>query len=230
MTNDQADDEWRQEIEESKRARAAIEHRKMAIEQIISLTAGILGALVPLIVGIQGLALSWRDGLSVGAAALAGLQLLAISRLRHTLQSVATRVYGAMTSRLKKSAAPVQAAAIAALIRAKRSDQNRAALTLIAAMTIYLAVCIVNKGNPSVLLLIVLAGGVLSVQISALALTYRVRHGLYGTTAYEAREIVSFVLDNADKIDFSGGLGADELDLSERTEKAFVSIWEGVPA
>jgi hypothetical protein len=44
------------------------------------------------------------------------------------------------------------------------------------------------------------------VQIGGIAFEYRVRKGLFGTSDFEAREIIRFALDNAGM--FSGGLGS----------------------
>jgi hypothetical protein len=38
-------------------------------------------------------------------------------------------------------------------------------------------------------------------------LHYRVTHGLFGTNAYEARMMIDFLLENADKTDFTDGNG-----------------------
>jgi hypothetical protein len=48
---------------------------------------------------------------------------------------------------------------------------------------------------------------------------------LFGTNEYEARQIIHFVLDNADDIDFSGGLGGSRLELDEKTQEILNAAW-----
>jgi FtsH-binding integral membrane protein len=79
-------------------------------------------------------------------------------------------------------------------------------------------------------LVILLIAAIVALNSSTLALDYRVSHGLFGTNEYEAREIVRFVLKNAGDSDFSGGLGARDLDLSATTATTLGGVWSGAPA
>ena len=54
-------------------------------------------------------------------------------------------------------------------------------------------------------------------------LKVRVHSGLFGSNESEARELLSFVMNNVTRGDFSGGAGLREIDLAERREA-------GVPA
>ncbi len=46
-----------------------------------------------------------------------------------------------------------------------------------------------------------------SLSIRVRALRYRVKSGLFGTTAHEAREVIGFLVQEVDDIDFKGGSG-----------------------
>ena len=62
-------------------------------------------------------------------------------------------------------------------------------------------------------------------------LEHRIREGVYGSHDYEAREIIQFVLDRANKADFfDGGKVKHLLPDLKTTETRGVSILEGVVA
>ena len=52
---------------------------------------------------------------------------------------------------------------------------------------------------------------ILAVLLNKYSLEYRLRNGFYGTTEYEARELIELILKHADKSDFSDGSGLKEL-------------------
>jgi hypothetical protein len=60
------------------------------------------------------------------------------------------------------------------------------------------------------------------------ALRYRFKHALYGTNEYEARQLISFIVDNADEIDLSGGLGVSEINTDKTAQDILVATWGAV--
>jgi hypothetical protein len=115
---------------------------------------------------------------------------------------------------------------------AHRTHVNRTTASVFLSAALFLALLVNLRWNhvapPALLVLLIAAITVLNG--STLALDYRVSHGLFGTNEQEAREIVRFVLKNAADSDFSGGLGARDLDLSAGTETALAAVWSGAPA
>lgn len=67
-------------------------------------------------------------------------------------------------------------------------------------------------------------------RIGAFAFDFRLKRGLYGTTAAEAREILEFVQRYSDHFDFSGGLGAKSLEYDESENEMLAAAWEGTRA
>jgi hypothetical protein len=120
--------------------------------------------------------------------------------------------------------------AIDAVAHQIHGNRTGASIVLIAALFVVL---LLNLRWPHVApegLLILLIAAIVVLNASTLALDYRVSHGLFGTNEYEAREIVRFVLKNAGDTDFSGGLGARDLDLSAATATTLDGVWSGAPA
>jgi hypothetical protein len=64
-----------------------------------------------------------------------------------------------------------------------------------------------------------------ALYINQKALTYRIRKGVYGTNAYEARELIAYIISNSDKEDFFDGDDPKRLLLppeqDARTEPVF---------
>jgi len=102
------------------------------------------------------------------------------------------------------------ATAIAVLVRYKSRQRSFSLMLLAAAVLGYLLIVSVTGGTISNMMLSVLFLGEVVLVGADIAFTYRVRHGLFGTTEYEARQIIRFVMENSDKYDFSGGIGTTE--------------------
>jgi hypothetical protein len=66
----------------------------------------------------------------------------------------------------------------------------------------------VNFNSWLVLLILLLMGALYSNQK---ILDYRIRKGYYGATEYEAMEIIQFILEHAEDIDFTDGTGTKKL-------------------
>src|SRR4051794_30879466 len=69
---------------------------------------------------------------------------------------------------------------------------------------------------------IVLLGFNILLFLSERVLQYRIRHGMYGTNEYEAREVVHFLLRHAKDTNFSGGSGLrEDAQLDELVERDY---------
>lgn len=117
--------------------------------------------------------------------------------------------------------------AIGAVIEDRRSRQLAASLVLLGAILVYLFLTVYWGIQVGTLVIVILVGGIVLLNVGSISLNYRVANGLYGTNEYEAREIIRFVLENADDIDFSGGLGARDLDLCAEEKRAATEAWDG---
>lgn len=62
-----------------------------------------------------------------------------------------------------------------------------------------------------------LAAAAILLESSFVAFLWRLKRGLYGTTEYEARQVVRFILANAEDIDFSGGLGTRDMAVNDES-------------
>jgi len=122
------------------------------------------------------------------------------------------------------------ATAIGAVIEGRRSTQYVASALLLAAVGALLAIAYITDSEVGVPTIWILSAGVVLINLSGILLNYRVAKGLYGTNEYEAREIVHFVLEHAEDVDFSAGLGAHDLEFSAESERAIAAVWEGATA
>ncbi len=73
-------------------------------------------------------------------------------------------------------------------------------------------------------LILFLAG---AIYINQTIFEYRARKGLYGNTDYEAREILGFIFENAEYIDFGDGNGAKRISPEPERETQENIIPEG---
>lgn len=89
--------------------------------------------------------------------------------------------------------------------KAKQLSGAYAILTL--AMTSYILFSFWANRETNAAVLFVISAFFLVVFINEKSLGYRIKHGLYGSNEYEAREILTFILNHADKTDFTSGSG-----------------------
>lgn len=70
---------------------------------------------------------------------------------------------------------------------------------------------------------------ILLLFINQKSLEYRIIHGLYGTTLYETREFIQFIIEHSDKSDFSDGDSLKKFLQEPLEEQEEESIYAGVP-
>ncbi|HEX4496490.1 MAG TPA: hypothetical protein VIE43_12535 [Thermoanaerobaculia bacterium] len=127
--------------------------------------------------------------------------------------------------RSKVAANPGQPVNVLRRFKEQRSDDRALAIALIAGAVPGYEIALELWGRHVSPLFGFIALAAVGVLVAAhLALRYRIRLGLFGTNEYEARQVLHFVLDNADKHDFSGGLGVEDLE----TRKVSVEIPDGL--
>jgi hypothetical protein len=115
--------------------------------------------------------------------------------------------------------------ALAAFAAQRTRNRQAGTLFLLGALCLYVAVCLLISAHLSMGPVVLLAASAALLQLGDTALEYRIRRGLYGTTEYEARQIIQFLLANADDVDLSGSLGAADLILQPEDEPAALGIW-----
>ena len=115
--------------------------------------------------------------------------------------------------------------AIAALVHRKARQRQTASFVLLAALAAYVFITPVLGLLLSRFVIAIGAGACLLLQSAEFSMSYRVRHGLYGTTEYEARQIIAFILNHADRSDLEGGLGAADIQLNAEAEELIQSNW-----
>lgn len=120
--------------------------------------------------------------------------------------------------------------AIDAVVTRARKARDAATALLLLSVGVVIIAGLLTRRTPPIGLLILLGSSLIVINASALALQYRVSRGLFGTTEYEAREIVRFILRHSDTIDLSGGLGAREINTTPATEAAVQAVRAGAPA
>jgi hypothetical protein len=120
--------------------------------------------------------------------------------------------------------------AIGAVVADRRGATYFASLTLLLTLALYLGVTRLSGNVVDLAIVVIIAVAILAINVGAMAFAYRVSHGLYGTTEYEAREIIHFVLARTDNVDFSSGLGARNIDISEEQLLVLTETWTGATA
>jgi FtsH-binding integral membrane protein len=152
------------------------------------------------------------------------------SARQHITSTYETLLRTIDSSKPKTKARTATTTAIDAVAHRIHGNRTSASIVLAGALFLVLALNLRwNQVAPQGLVIMLIAAIVI-LNASTLALDYRVSHGLFGTNEHEAREIVRYVLKNAGDSDFSGGLGARELDLSVTTATTLGGVWSGVPA
>jgi hypothetical protein len=82
---------------------------------------------------------------------------------------------------------------------------TRAYTLLLLSLVVSLGFNLITKTSLDFGLISFLLGLILILFTNQTALEYRIRKGLYGNNEYEAREILQFIIDHADKTDFTSG-------------------------
>ena len=113
------------------------------------------------------------------------------------------------------------------LLRQRRTTFQSLALLIIAYAT-YVAWFALTSATPSVGAPAILVGGILLVLAKEWLFRFRVRSGLYGSSEREAREIVDFILSNADDIDFTDS-GNRKRIISDADVKGIIDDLKGLP-
>ena len=112
----------------------------------------------------------------------------------------------------------------------RRNAQYTASLMVTVSALAYLTFALLTGITVSISVGVIFVLSMAMINGAALALSYRLAHGIYGTNEYEAREILHFILAHSDDTDVSGGLGANDLDLSTEQQESLAGLWEGVRA
>jgi MFS family permease len=151
--------------------------------------------------------------------------LACISAIGKRLRPFAAEQYERIVNALAVQDAAAVSTAIAGIAREKHRDQMIGSATLAAAISSYVLFGWLMGHRGSVWPVVFLGAALLLLNAGMIVSRYRWEHGLYGTSEYEAREIVRFILENADDIDFSDGLGAKNIPLD--SEETFLSdLWQ----
>ena len=80
-----------------------------------------------------------------------------------------------------------------------------ASFLLIFTGSVYVTLSLGYGQEPKIGILAIVVFFFLVFSINQKILTYRIHKGIYGTNEYEAREIITYILSNSDKEDFSDG-------------------------
>lgn len=119
---------------------------------------------------------------------------------------------------------------IVGIFRLKRLNQTQnAILVLIASLLIYLLLPYLVKASINPLIIYILLSCAILVLTNQLVFDYRIRKGLYGRNQWEARQIISFILQNADNIDFTDGGSLKRIITVEDLEEIRESIYPPLP-
>lgn len=188
-----------------------------------------LAVIVMCLIGFLGADLFGEQAALVYVVAAFQVALVVILRIwRVHRVSRHIRVYEQLRSPNARAAADTLTV-IDALARRKDRGQLIGTLALLAAAVFALYGHQAASGT-RLILLVGLLVAVAVLNVGAFAFAYRVSKGLYGTNAYEARELIFFVLRHKEDIDLSGGLGARDLQLDSTVERAVIAAWEGARA
>jgi hypothetical protein len=195
---------------------------KLAEYVFLSLGAFILViALIVARVAVGETAFAWS---AISVFAIWGV-VGGINAITKRMLPFAAEQYERITNALAIQDAAAVSTAIAGIAREKHRDQIVASATLAASIMAYVVIGWVTGQRGSVMPVGILGSALIILNAGMIASRYRWEHGLFGTSEYEAREIVRFVLDNADDIDFSGGLGAREISID--SEETFLNdLWQ----
>lgn len=103
---------------------------------------------------------------------------------------------------------------IVGLLAVNKSGQTATALVILGALlSTYLIGFAILHYPLNFMLLAVTVGLMAMLFIRHKALLFRIRTGLYGTTDYEVRGIIQFIISQSQKRDGSGGSGLSQLEI-----------------
>ena len=169
--------------------------------------------------------------ISIGVSILAVLALFverkysAFSSRLEVYQKILSGVRKRIDVKDRSVPGAMTATAFAAFARRKAKQRNFATIVLLLSLVVHGVVVLFFKWEPSLGVVTVLVGAGLLLQAGEAAMNYRIRHGLYGTNEYEARQMVIFLINNAESSDLAGGLGAGDLEIDSATEKILQYNW-----
>lgn len=148
------------------------------------------------------------------------------------VQKVIKRLLDRREPGLGSPASPAQQAArattaIAAVLDDRRARRGWATAALSASLLAYVALHWITGSAMALGVVLLLMLGLAVNSASAAALEYRVNRGLYGTTEYDAREIIGVVLGHSEDLDPSGGLGDRAIAPDPETVAAIERVWAG---
>ncbi len=136
------------------------------------------------------------------------------------------RLFSSVILKKRDDAVPTAATtAITALARRKTGQRRAATIALLVSLAVYAVSRLQLELPLSFAVVATLVGACLMLQLADASLDYRIRHGLYGTNEYEARQIISFALNHAEGTDLGGGLGAADIQIDAATEKLIHENW-----
>jgi hypothetical protein len=135
------------------------------------------------------------------------------------MRLVMAKVYAQRANKNKRALANITVVGL--LVSRKAKQTSLAYLALFSAFLIYYLFSLIGILILNPLVLLFIAVLILALFINQKALEYRIRHGLYGTNEYEAREILNFILSNVDKDDFTTGSGLHEITPEPESESIY---------
>lgn len=132
---------------------------------------------------------------------------------------------------LAKTSSPPAIATVLARLAEQKGRQRNAAITLLllaAALTASVSSFTATSSRIAIWAVPILIAAAAALDLGNVAFRYRLKQGLFGTTEYEARQIILFALSNAKDLDLSGGLGAATIELDEPTQTILESEWGAI--
>lgn len=108
----------------------------------------------------------------------------------------------------------------------KVKNSTKAQLFLILAFIINLSLYLFFELQLSRFALFIVSLGILGIHIDHKMIEYRVKHGLYGTNAFESRELINFMIAHSNKDDFNDSGGLKKIipipEVQEEKEQEFI--------
>lgn len=95
------------------------------------------------------------------------------------------------------------------LVNKKAKKESYSYLVLFTTLILYISIMFILSLTIKKVIIFILLGLILALYVKQKILEYRIKNGYYGTNQSEAREIISFILDNSD--DFNNFNGYDKV-------------------
>jgi hypothetical protein len=115
------------------------------------------------------------------------------------------------------------------MVNSKASANARAYLILIFSLISYILIQLLKSQTIELAPLAVLSLLILLTHINQFIFEFRIRKGLYGFNAYEAREIISFILSHSDKSDFSNSDGLKSILPEAEMDATYKRLYQILP-